>query len=146
MQQLSLLSYVVLYSLMVCMGLIAVVIWFWQIKVMQGKAMTNPDGSADDWHEQKMQYGVAVADIFLACPATIASIILVFIYPRWGYYILALVSFWFLWANIMTTSTSLRFQKPRITFSWFIVFPFGSLLGLAYIIWTIIHFELIYMQ
>jgi hypothetical protein len=128
------------------MGLIAIVIWFWQIKVMQGKAMKNPDGSADDWHEQRILYGVAVADVFLACPATIASIILIFAYPRWSYYILALVSFWFLWSNIMTTVTSLRFQKPRITLYWFIVFPFGSILGLAYIIWTIVHFNVIYSQ
>ncbi len=128
------------------MGLVSIIIWLWQIKVLQGKAMKNPDGSVDDWHEQKILYGIALADIFLACPATIASIVLIFVYPRRGYYILALVSFWFFWANIMATATSLRFENPKISFSWFITFPFGSILGLAYIIWTIIHFDLIYFQ
>ena len=35
----------------------------------------------------------------------------------------------------------LRFEKPRVTFAWLLVFPFGALLGLAYLAWTVIHFE-----
>ena len=140
------LSQVILYVLLALMGFVSIFIWWWQIMVMKGKPMKNADGSVDDWHEQKLFYGIAVADIFLACPATIAGIIMVFVSPRWGYYILALVSFWFVWANIMTTVNSLRFENPKITFNWFIVFPFGSLIGFAYIIWTFIHFDIIYFQ
>jgi hypothetical protein len=126
------------------MGFISIVVLWWQIMVMKGKAMKNPDGSIDDWREHKLFYGMAVADIFLACPATIAGIIMVFVVPRWGYYLLALVSFWFVWSNTMTTVTSLRFESPRITATWLIVYPFGSLIGLAYIIWTFVHFDIIY--
>jgi len=126
-------------------GLLALIVWGWQVMVLKGKAMKNPDGSVDDWHEQKTHYGGAFADVFLACPATIVGIVLVFVSPRWGYYLLALVSFWFVWANIMTTATSLRFEKPRINLVWFITFPFGSLLGLAYIVWTLVHFDNIYL-
>lgn len=140
------LSQVILYVLLALMGITSVVIWSWQVLVMKGKAMKNPDGSVDDWHEQKLFYGVAIADIFLACPATIAGIITVFFGSRWGYYILALVSFWFVWANIMTTATSVRFEKPKITLRWFFTFPFGSLIGLAYIMWTFIHFNIIYFR
>ncbi|UCG91233.1 MAG: hypothetical protein JSV97_09110 [candidate division WOR-3 bacterium] len=146
MQQFLPLSRVILYVLLALMGFVSIVVWWWQVMVMKGNAMKNPDGSVDDWHEQKILYGMAIADIFLACPATIAGIILIFVSPRWGYYILALVSFWFVWANIMTTVTSLRFEKLRFTFSWFITFPFGSLIGLAYILWTFIHFDIIYFQ
>ena len=32
----------------------------------------------------------------------------------------------------------------QITLTWFIVFPFGSLVGLATSIWTLIHFNIIY--
>ena len=64
-------------------------------------------------------------DIFFACPLSIIGIILVFAAPRWGYYLLAWVSFWFVWANVMTTATSLRFENPKKDLSWFIVFPFG---------------------
>ncbi len=92
----------------------------------------------------KTHYGIAFADAFLVCPISIAGIILVLIGSRWGYYLLALVSFWLVWANVMTTSTSLRFEKPQINLNWLIVFPFGSLVGLAYIIWTIIHFDSIF--
>ena len=104
----------------------------------------HSDGTADDWHEQKIFYGIAVADLVLACPTTIVGVILVFVAPRWGYYLLALVSFWFLWANIMTTATSLRFEKPEITLEWLIVFPLGSVVGLAYILWSMVHFDAIY--
>ena len=106
--------------------------------------MKNPDGSADSWREQKIFYGISVADIFLACSLSIIGIALVFISLRWGFYLLAWVSFWFVWANIMTTATSLRFEKPKITLSWLIVFPFGSLVGLAYFVWTLFHFDAIY--
>lgn len=144
MQELSLSSQISLYVLLALIGLLALIVWGWQVMVLRGKAMKNPDGSTDDWHEQKVFYGMAVADIFLACPASIAGIALVFASPRWGYYLLALASFWFVWANMMTTATSLRFEKPRINLNWFIVFPFGALVGLAYIIWTIIHFDTIF--
>ena len=114
MQELSLVSLISLYVLLALYGLFALIIWGWQVMVLKGKAMKNPDGSVDDWHEQKTHYGMAFSDVFLACPATIVGIVLVFVSPRWGYYLLALVSFWFLWANIMTTATSLRFERPKI--------------------------------
>ena len=107
--------------------------------------MKNPDGPVDSWHEQKIFYGIALADIFLSVPVTFVGIIMVFVSPRWGYCLLTLVSFWFLWANIMTTATSLRFEKPKISISWFIAFPSGALIGLAYIMWTIINFDVIFI-
>lgn len=144
MAELSLLSQISLYVLLALIGLFALLVGGWQIMVLQGKAMKNPDGSTDDWHEQKTHYGMAFADVFLACPASIVGIILTLIHTRWGYYLLALVSFWFVWANIMTTVTSLRFEKPRINLRWFITFPLGALIGLAYIVWTLAHFDTIY--
>ncbi len=144
MKELSLLSQVSLYVLLGIMGLICLIVWGWQLRVLKGKAMKNPDGSFDNWHEQKTHYGIAFADIFLACPINIAGIVLVFVSPKWGYYLLALVSFWWVWANTLTTTTSLRFEKPKITLYWIIVYPFGILVGLAYIVWTILNFDTIY--
>lgn len=144
MSELSIVSKISLYLLLGIMGLICLILWIWQVKVLKGRAMKNPDGSIDNWHEQKTHYGIAFADIFLACPLNIAGIVLAFVSPRWGYYILALVSFWWIWANIMTMSTSLRFEKPKITLNWLIVYPFGILVGFAYILWTIVHFDIIY--
>lgn len=145
MQELAPISQVILYVLLALIGLIALIVFGWQIQVLRGKAMNNADGSSDSWHEQKIFYGIAIADIFLACPLSIAGIVLVFVTPRWGYYLLALVSFWLVWANVMTTATSLRFEKPKITLNWFIVFPFGILVGLAYILWTLVHFDDLYL-
>jgi hypothetical protein len=144
--EIPLISQIILYIIIVLFGLMGIIILGWQIMVLRGKSMKNPDGSVDDWHEQKLFYGIAIADVFLVIPATIAGIIMVFVSPHWGYYILALVSFWFLWTNVMTTATSLRFEKPKISFSWFIVFPFGALVGLAYIIWTLVHFDTIFFS
>ena len=141
----SSLSSVTLYVLLALMGLLSLIVWGWQIQVLRGKSMKNADGTVDDWHEQKILYGMAVADIFLACPLCVIGIVLVFLAPRWGFYLLSWVSFWFLWANTMTTATSLRFEKPKITLNWLIVFPFGALVGLAYFVWTVVHFETIYL-
>ena len=145
MQTLSTFSQVTLYVLLALIGLLTLIIWGWQIQVFRGKDMKNPDGSSDDWHEQKIFYGISVADVFLACPSSIIGIVLVFVSPRWGFYLLAWVSFWFIWANTMTTVTSLRFEKPKINLNWFIVFPFGALVGLAYFIWTLVHFDNIFL-
>ena len=142
MQELSLISQVSLYILLGIMGLFCLIIWIWQIRILKGKAIKNADGSFDSWREQKTHYGIAFADIFLACPVNIAGIVLVFASPRWGFYLLSLVSFWWVWANTMTTSTSLRFEKPKITLEWIIAFPFGILVGLAFIVWTILHFDI----
>ena len=144
MQELTVFSQIILYVLLVLLGLYILLIGGWQIKVLRGDAMGHPDGSKDDWHEQKTHYGIAFADVFLACPTGIVGILLIFLAPRWGYYLLALVSFWFVWANIMTTTTSLRFEKPKLNLNWWITFPVGILVGLAYILWTIAHFDTIY--
>ena len=142
--ELSTLSQVSLYILLALIGIFTLIIWGWQINVLRGKTMTNPDGSADSWHEQKTHYGIAFADVFFACPANAIAIVLVFVSPRWGTYLLAMVGFWWVWANIMTTSTSLRFEQPKITPAWLIVFPSGILIGMATIAWTIVNFDVIY--
>ena len=144
MQELSLPSQLILYVLLALIGLLSLIVFGWQIQVLRGKDMKNPDGSADNWHEQKIFFGIAVADIFLACPLSIIGIVLVFVSSQWGFYLLTWVSFWFVWANIMFTATSLRFEKPKITLTWLIVVPFGSLVGLAYFVWTLIHIDIIY--
>ena len=144
MQELSTLSQITLYVLLALIGLLALIVLGWQIQVIRGKEMKNVDGSVDSWQEQKIFYGIAIADIFLACPASIIGIVLVFFDLRWGAYLLTWVSFWFLWANIMTTATSLRFEKPKINLTWLLVYPCGSLVGLAYFVWTVFNFDAIF--
>ncbi len=144
MTGLSVASQISLYTLLALMGVLTLVIWWVQIGVLSGKSFPNPDGSVDDWHEQKIFFGLALADVFVACPASVTGLILVFWAAKWGFYVLALIAFWFLWANTMTTATSLRFEKPRITLSWIVVFPLGAVVGLAYIVWTLVHFDVIF--
>lgn len=139
------LSNIILYIILGLMGLISLIVFQWQLQVLKGKTMKNTDGSVDSYQEQKIFYGIAIADLLLSVPITLLGIMLVLITPSWGHFLLILVSFWFLWANIMTTATSLKFEKPKITLSWIITFPFGSIVGLAYIIWVILHFETIFL-
>ncbi len=144
MDNLSSASTTVFYTLISLFSLFFLILFIWQIKILRGKSVPNPDGSIDDWHEQKLLYGMAFADIFLACPLAFAGIILCLLNVKWGFHILALESFFFIWINLATTVTSLRFHKPKITFSWIIVFPFGSFLGLAFLIWIFINYDKIF--
>lgn len=144
MQSLTTFSQIILYALLILMGLFSLIVFVWQIMVLQGKSVENADGTVDSWHEQKTLYGMAIADIFLACPLCVLGIVLVFFKPQWGFYLLAMISFWFVWANIMTTATSLKFEKPKLTLNWWITFPTGIFIGLAFILWTILHFDWIY--
>ncbi|WP_135606197.1 hypothetical protein [Methanococcoides sp. NM1] len=144
MQELELLSRVTLYVLLLLFGSITLILWWFQINVYKGKAMDNPDGSSDDWHEQKILFGMSFADIVIICPATFVGIALILIDSHWGFYILGLLSFWHVWVNTAFTVTSLRFEKPEMTFMWFMAYPFGILLGLLYLVWLFVHFEMVF--
>ena len=137
-------SWIAFCAIVALMGLIAVLLFAWQLQVFGGERVPNPDGSFDDWHDQKILYGIALADLLITCPATFLGIGLIFVAPRAGVFILALVAFWFVWINFATTLTSLRFENPRFTGMWFIVFPLGCLVGLAYLIWLTFHFDAIF--
>ena len=69
------------------------------------KEMKNADGTVDSWHEQKILYGMAVADIFLACPVNIIGIVLVFVNFRWGAYLLT-------WSTWICQPQTIRLSKP----------------------------------
>jgi hypothetical protein len=144
MISLSIISIVSLYILVGLLALVSILLWWWQTQVIKGKVMDNPDGSKDDWHEQEILYGMAAADIFIACPIAILSVVLIIFGSIWGFFLMALDSFFFVWINTATTITSLRFRKPKITLNWFIIFPFGAILGFAFLVWTIIHFNIIF--
>lgn len=137
-------SRIILYGLLTVIAVFTFLVLWAQVGCIRGKPFENPDGTKDDWREQKIFYGIAWADILVACPTSFAALVLIFAAPRWGFYLMGLVSFWFLWANVMTTVTSLRFEKPRITFQWIVVFPLGAVVGLAFILWTLVHFDAVF--
>ncbi len=139
-----LLPRVILFALLILMGLFTCIVCWAQIGCIRGKPFKNPDGTKDDWGEQRIFYGIAWADILFACPLTFLALSLIFLAPRWGFFFMGMVSFWFLWANLMTTITSLRFEKPKITIEWLVVFPLGAVLGLSFLAWTVVNFQLIF--
>lgn len=106
--------------------------------------MKNPDGSFDERRRHEHHFGMAVADVFIACPLSVIAIALVFIEPRWGHWLLTMFAFFFVWVNTVTTVNSLKFRAPKLTLARFIVFAFGALVGLAYLIWAAIHFDQIF--
>ena len=144
MPDLSALSQMTLYVLLAFIGVLSALILNFQIRVFKGERMPNPDGSADDWHEQKIFYGIALADILFACPLGFAVVVLILIGSPWGFFLLPAHGFYFLWANTMTTATSLRFHNPKVTLTWFIVFPLGILVGAATLLWSSIHLIALY--
>ena len=137
-------SQVTFYLLLAFIGLFTLLIFVWQILVLKGRGMPNPDGSMDDWHEQKIFFGIAFADVFLACPFSFAGIVMIFTGNRIGFFLVSLVSFWLLWANLMNTVTSLRFEKPKINLNWLFVFPTGIFVGAGYLVWIAVHSEQVF--
>ena len=128
------------------MGLLVCVVVVWQGQVLGGKRMENPDGSADDWHEQRTHYGIAFADIVVLVPTTLTAFYCYFVWNKeaFAHYLFSLLAYWFIYTNLFCTTTSLRFESPSITFEWFIVFPFGILVGIAYLVWAMLHFDVIF--
>ena len=53
MPELSLFSQISLYLLLIVISLLTMFIWDWQIMILKGKAIKNPDGSSDDWQEHE---------------------------------------------------------------------------------------------
>ena len=102
--EIPLIGQVILYIVIVLFGLLAIIVFGWQIMVLRGKSMKNADGSVDSWHEQKLFYGIALADITIPVPLTLVGIVSIFLGWRIGYYLTGLASFWFLWTNIMATA------------------------------------------
>lgn len=137
-------SRVTIYVLLTVIAVFTLIVFWAQVGCIRGRPFVNPDGTKDDWREQKIFYGIAWADILVACPISLAAVVLVFTAPRLGFYAMGMVGFWFLWSNLMTTITSLRFEKPRITPQWIVTFPLGAVIGLSYLIWMLAHFEAIY--
>jgi len=133
-----------LYALLALLGGLNTLLVFWQIAVLSGRSMQNVDGSFDDWRRQHTHFGIALADVLIACPLGFAAIALVFVEPAYGHWLLAMYAFYHVWANTVTTATSLKFYAPKITLAWFIVFPFGALVGLAYLVWAALHFTLLW--
>jgi hypothetical protein len=144
MVEFDIVSELTLYVLLLLFGLFTLILGWFQFNVFRGRAMNNPDGTVDDWHEQKILFGMAIGDLVIICPITILSIILILVENEWGFFILSLVSFWYVWVNLAFTLTSLRFENPRITAEWIVAFPFGSILGFAYLVWILINFSVIF--
>lgn len=138
------LSRVILYFLLTFVTVFSALVLVAQIGILRGRPFRNPDGTKDDWREQPVFYGIAWADILIACPLSFTSVALVFLSPRPGFFLLGMVSFWFMWANVMTTATSLRFAKPQITGEWMVVFPLGAIIGLGVLVWIFLHFSLVF--
>ncbi|MFG5383096.1 hypothetical protein [Yoonia sp. R2-816] len=144
MDEFSLLSRISLYILLALNAILTALLLWFQAQVLIGKAMPNPDGTFDDWHQQRIFFGIAFADLILTIPLSIAAIVLSLQSSPWGHYLLTMLGFWYVWTNTMTTATSLRFEKPKITPMWFIVFPLGILLGLGILVWTTFHADALY--
>lgn len=141
---LGIVSQSILFVILFLMGLYSILAFWFQYNVYRGRGMKNPDGTVDSWKEQNIFFGAAIADMMIAVPATLIGIALVFIRLHIGIHILSMVSFWFIWANIMTTFTSLKFAKPKITMEWLIVFPSGIVIGAAFVMWLVFNFNAIF--
>ncbi len=60
MKGLPLPSHISLYVILALFGLFSLMLWVLQSRILRGQAFENPDGSKDDWHEQKSFYGIVL--------------------------------------------------------------------------------------
>ncbi|KPK56392.1 MAG: hypothetical protein AMS21_12755, partial [Gemmatimonas sp. SG8_38_2] len=108
LEGLSAVSRVLLYVLLSLIALLTLAVAWAQLGCLRGRFFQNPDGTSDDWREQKIFYGIAWADLVVGCPLSIVGLALTLTAPKLGLFLLAGVSVWLVWANVMTTATSLR--------------------------------------
>ena len=141
---LSLGARALLYILLAAIALFTLLVAGAQVGCIRGRPFRNPDGTTDDWRKQKLFYGIAWADLVVACPTWLVALVAILAAQSWGFYLMGMVSFWLLWTGLMTTITSLRFEKPTLTLRWLVVFPLGAIIGLAFIVWTLVHFNAIF--
>ncbi len=144
MGDLSLGSMITLWVMAGLFAVISIALFFAQLYVLSGRAFPNPDGSTDDWHEQPIIFGMALADVVFSVPVTLLGVALLWVDLKVGVFVLSMSAFWMIYANIFTTATSLRFHKPRMTLAWVLTFPFGIALGMAMLFWVWWHFTLLF--
>ena len=59
LEELSVASSVALYVLLSLIAFLTSIVAWAQIGCIKGRPFKNPDGTADDWREQKLFYGIA---------------------------------------------------------------------------------------
>jgi hypothetical protein len=143
MADLSLASKIAHWAMVGVLDLGLLVLWGWQLQVFRGRRMKSPDESFDDWHDQPLCYGIALADMTISVPAALLATVLMIRDAAVGFFLYGAVAFWSLWVNLVTTAVSLRFHRPRPTFFWIFAYPFQVALALAYLVWLLVHFRVL---
>jgi hypothetical protein len=143
--EISITARIILYVIIVPFALISAALWFYQLMIFRGKSYKNPDGSMDGWEHQRLCYGTALGDIIYSIPLTLTASVFIFTGWRIGYYLMGLAASWCVYINIVTTSTSIRFEKPKESLLlWFFTYPFCAFLGAAYIAWSLYYFPVLF--
>ena len=143
--EISLTGRIILYAVIVPFALVSAALWFYQLMIFRGKTFRNPDGSRDGWEHQRLCYGTALGDMIYSIPLTLIATVLIFLGWRLGFYLMGLAASWCVYINIVTTSTSIRFENPKESFLlWFLTYPFWILLGAAYIAWSLYYFPVLF--
>lgn len=141
---LSVVSQSILYFCIAFYGLFIPLELFVQIKMLKGQKVPKPDGSFDQIETYPEFFAYAIGNLFLLLPVMIASIILVLLSHRMGFYLMALVSFWMVFNYFCRTAVSFKVYTPKPSLKWIFVFPWYAIIGLIYIVWSVVHFGIIY--
>ena len=94
--RLSIGSTISLYILLAAIALFTLLVIRAQAGCIRGKFFSNPDGTRDDWRQQKIFYGIAWADLVLACPTSLVALVLIFTVPPRGFFFLFPATFYYL--------------------------------------------------
>ncbi|MCP4231284.1 MAG: hypothetical protein GY771_14200 [bacterium] len=112
-----------------------VALGYWQIMVLLGNPMANPDGTVDTI-ANPLTFGFALADLALAIPVAILGIVGMLLQKKWGLFLSAMFTFLMFYMHFAVTASSLWGGGfDVITLEWLLLFPSGCVIAVIFWIW-----------
>ncbi len=128
-------AYIGLLIVILLFAAYIIVLGYWQVMVVLGNPMANPDGTVDTIAEP-LTFGFVLADLAVAIPIGILGIIGMLLQKKWGLILSAMFSFFLFYMNVAGTAASLwGGGTDVITLEWLLIYPSGCVVGLAFWIW-----------
>ena len=128
-------AYIGLFVVFLLFAVYIVALGYWQIMVLLGNPMANPDGTVDSLADP-LFFGFAVADLAVMIPAAILGIVGMLMQKKWGLFLSAMFSFLIFYMSFAVTASSLWSNGFNvITLEWLLLFPSGCVVAVAFWIW-----------
>ena len=128
-------AYIGLFVVFLLFAVHIIALGYWQIMVLLGNPMANPDGTVDTIAEP-LTFGFALADLAIAIPVAILGIVGMLLHKKWGLILSAMFTLFLFYMNFAGTAASLWGSGfDVITLEWLLLYPAGCVVAIAFWIW-----------